>query len=124
MGLSEGNVKFHRCDRIYSSGVDQSSGASGSLFCGVSSSLHDHSDREHCSDCFDQHEPPTSEPYVLFFESFVFCGCVVFFQWHSEDTEKVTIRDKNHLLCGVFGAVLLLQSSCPCGTIYLGYNGL
>ena len=59
-------MKFHRCDRIYSSGVDQSSGASGSLFCGVSSSLHDHSDREHCSDCFDQHEPPTSEPYVLF----------------------------------------------------------
>ena len=118
MGLSEGNAKFHRCDRICSSRVDQSSGASSSLFfCGVSSSLHDHSDREHWYDYFDQHQPPASESHVLFLDSFVFCGCVVLFQCHSEDAGKLTIRHKNHSLCGVFGAVLLLYSPCPCGSI-------
>ena len=123
-GLSQGNAKFHRCDRICSSRVDQSSGASSSLFCGVSSSLHDHSDREHWYDYFDQHQPPASELHVLFLESFVFCGCVVLFQYHSDDAGKLTIRDKNHFLCGVLGAVLLLQSPCPRGSIYLGCDGL
>ena len=122
--ISEGNAKFHRCDRICSSGVDQSSGASSSLFCGVSSSLHDHSDREHWYDYFDQHQPPASELHVLFLESFVFCGCVVLFQYHSDDAGKLTIRDKKHFLCGVFGAVLLLHSPCPRGSIYLGCDGL
>ena len=93
-GLSQGNSKFHRCDRICSSGIDQSSGASSSLFCGVSSSLHDYSDREHWHDYFDQHQPPASELHVLFLESLVFCGCVVLFQCHSEDAGKLTIREK------------------------------
>ena len=122
-GLSQGNAKFHRCDRICSSRVDQSSGASSSLFCGVSSSLHDHSDREHWYDYFDQHQPPASELHVLFLESFVF--------WDVWFSSNVTLKmlenllsDKNHFLCGVLGAVLLLQSPCPRGSISLGCDGL
>ena len=34
------------------------------------------------------------------------------------------LSDKNHFLCGVFGAVLLLYSPCPRGSMYLGYDGL
>jgi len=34
------------------------------------------------------------------------------------------LSDKTHFLCGVFGAVLLLQSPCPRGSIYLGCDGL
>ena len=37
---------------------------------------------------------------------------------------KLTIRDKNHFLCVVSGAVLLLQSPWPRGSIYLGGDGL
>ena len=69
------------------------------FFCGVSSSLHDHSDREHWYDYFDQ--PPASELHVLFLESFVFCGCVVLFQCHSEDAGKLTIRQKPFPMWGV-----------------------
>ena len=34
------------------------------------------------------------------------------------------LSNKNHFLCGVFGVVLLLQSPCPRGSIYLGCDGL
>ena len=68
---------------------------------------------------------PQLQSHMYFFlESFVFCGCVVLLQCHSEDAEKLTIRDKTDFLCGMFGAVLLLQSSCPHGSIYLGCDGL
>lgn len=100
------------------------SGTSGSLFCDVPSSLHDHSVREHWYDYFDQHQSTASEPDVLFLESFIFCGCVVLFQCHSQNAGKLTIRDKNHLLCGVFGAMLLFHCPGPCGGIYLGCDGL
>ena len=34
------------------------------------------------------------------------------------------LSDKNHFLCGVFGAVLLLHSPCPRESMYLGCDGL
>ena len=34
------------------------------------------------------------------------------------------LSDRNHFLCGVFSAVLLLHRPCPHGSIYLGCDGL
>ena len=112
-GLSEGNAKFHRCDRMYSSGVDQSSGASSSLFCGVSSSLHDHSDREHCSDCFDQHQPQLQSPMSFFLSHLSFVD--VWFSSKVTPKMRKTYhqRQKPLPMCGVWCSV---TSSEPLAT--------
>lgn len=90
----------------------------------ASGHLHGHRGRESGDDCTHPGQFQTPHDHVLYPKPLILCGSVLLFQHNPKDAGAFLVREENHFLLYLSGAVLPLYCFGSCGALYSGCDGL